>query len=69
MPAQGWGPDQVTTQQLLDDRKSDVSEVMTLNMSDEARRQVLQMFNAMEGLHQQREAAVAAGRPAGEQLN
>ncbi len=61
MPVQGLGPDQMSTQQLLDGR--------TLNLSDEARRQVLQMFTAMEGLHQQREAAVAAGKPTGEQID
>ena len=61
MPAQGLGPDLVSTHQVLDGR--------TLNLSDEARREVLQMFSAMEGLHQQREAAVAAGKPTGERIN
>ena len=61
MPVQGLGPDQVSTQQLLDSR--------TLDLSDEARRQVLQMFSAVEGLHQHREAAIAAGKPTGEEMD
>ena len=61
LPVQGVGPDEVSTQQLLESRM--------LNLSDEARRPVLQMFNAMEGLHGQRVAAAAAGKPTGESFN
>ena len=70
MPAQGLGPNQVSTQQLLDDRKFDLDdEVGTFNLSNEEKRQVLQMLSAMEGLHQQRQAAVAAGKPTGERVH